>query len=343
VGDATPTTGKGRRLIMFHAFTKFGFVGPSPSDAGVYARTTACEWGKIQLDQQQDSAAWVFPADSRFKDYHKNVDGWMFMKWVENCLIPSFKKYFPGKKMILVLDNAPYHHGYGEDSYIPRTQNKSENIAYLEKLEVQTIEYVRSGVTKTAGSAAWVAGGNPDEPSRTSWSAKAPKGPSEEDVMLATTAYLEANYPERLQTALQVLFKREGYVLLFCAPYCPKFQPIERVWGWTKNMVANLWYSGRTLKETFAQLMGVWFGGVIPKDKGEAKARGFTAKLAQSFILQSEKDMDQWIKEHGVRISGKVRGPQALFLYDESLSYEDDGGEGEETVDAEEDDINLGD
>jgi hypothetical protein len=32
-----------------------------------------------------------------------------------------------------------------------------------------------------------------------------------------------------------------------------------------------------------------------------------------------------------------------LFLYDESLAYEDDGGAGEETVDAEEDDINLGD
>ena len=323
---------------MFHAFTKYGFVGPSPTESGVYERTAACEWGKIKLDEEQESAAWVFPADSRFKDYHKNVDSFMFMKWVQNCLIPSFKKAFPDKKMILMLDNAPYHHGYGEDSYIPRTQNKGENIAYLAELGVQTIEYVRNGVTKTAGSSEWVA----EEPGRTSWSAIAPRGPSADDVEKAATEYLEANYPERLKTALQVVFQREGYVLLFCAPYCPKFQPIERVWGWTKNMLANLWYSGRTLKETFAQLMGVWFGGDIPHDKGEAKARGFTAELAQAFILQSEADMNVWIEEHGVRISGKIRGgPRELFLYDEGLSYEDDGGEGEETADVEEDDINL--
>ena len=33
-----------------------------------------------------------------------------FMEWVDEKLIPTFKARFPDKKMILVLDNAPYHH-----------------------------------------------------------------------------------------------------------------------------------------------------------------------------------------------------------------------------------------
>ena len=37
----------------------------------------------------------------------------MFMKWVKLRLIPVFKKLYPGKKMILMLDNAPYHHKRG--------------------------------------------------------------------------------------------------------------------------------------------------------------------------------------------------------------------------------------
>ncbi len=38
------------------------------------------------------------------------MDGTMFMKWVDIRLIPAFKAKYPGKTMILILDNAPYHH-----------------------------------------------------------------------------------------------------------------------------------------------------------------------------------------------------------------------------------------
>ena len=32
------------------------------------------------------------------------------MKWVKEKLVPSFEKLNPGKKIILVVDNSPYHH-----------------------------------------------------------------------------------------------------------------------------------------------------------------------------------------------------------------------------------------
>jgi len=34
----------------------------------------------------------------------------MFMKWVSEKLVPTFDRQYPGKKMILICDNAPYHH-----------------------------------------------------------------------------------------------------------------------------------------------------------------------------------------------------------------------------------------
>ena len=39
-------------------------------------------------------------------DYHNNMDADMFMIWVKNRLVPAFQARYPGKKMILVLDNV---------------------------------------------------------------------------------------------------------------------------------------------------------------------------------------------------------------------------------------------
>eukprot|EP00957_Ditylum_brightwellii_P118957 9073187-Ditylum_brightwellii.AAC.1 len=33
-----------------------------------------------------------------------------FFRWVKNCLVPAFEKQYPGKKMILAMDNVAYHH-----------------------------------------------------------------------------------------------------------------------------------------------------------------------------------------------------------------------------------------
>ena len=43
-------------------------------------------------------------------DYHKNMDGEMFMKWIRERLLPAVEKLYPDKKVYFVLDNAPYHH-----------------------------------------------------------------------------------------------------------------------------------------------------------------------------------------------------------------------------------------
>ena len=34
----------------------------------------------------------------------------ILLRWVQEKLCPTFKKLYPGKKMILITDNTPYHH-----------------------------------------------------------------------------------------------------------------------------------------------------------------------------------------------------------------------------------------
>eukprot|EP00957_Ditylum_brightwellii_P063930 4850094-Ditylum_brightwellii.AAC.2 len=51
---------------------------------------------------------WI--ANSHTGDYHDNMNSEMFMQWITSRLVPTFERLYPGKKMVPVLDNAPYHH-----------------------------------------------------------------------------------------------------------------------------------------------------------------------------------------------------------------------------------------
>lgn len=47
----------------------------------------------------------------------------------------------------------------------------------------------------------------------------------------------------------------------------PKFQPIERCWGYCKNGVAEEWTAARKLCDTHDQLLDMWYGGTSKKTK----------------------------------------------------------------------------
>ena len=118
---------KGPRLIIVQAITKDGIL---------YTDETKLRhwWSQDDdLSEQKCVTELIYPAGKQKKnfdgtyskmegqaargDYHLNMDGVMFMQWVNNYLTPTFNTKYEGKKMILVLDNAKYHHGHGS-SYI---------------------------------------------------------------------------------------------------------------------------------------------------------------------------------------------------------------------------------
>ena len=67
-------------------------------------------------------------------DYHENMDGTMFMKWINTRLVPTIRKLHPDKKVYLVMDNAPYHHGRSEDAFFCAGRKKDEIQAKLREL-----------------------------------------------------------------------------------------------------------------------------------------------------------------------------------------------------------------
>ena len=72
-------------------------------------------------------------------DYHANMDGDMFMRWINERLVPTVQHKYPGKQVFLVMDNAPYHHGHAENSFFASGRPKEEIAEKLRELGCRQI------------------------------------------------------------------------------------------------------------------------------------------------------------------------------------------------------------
>jgi hypothetical protein len=99
---AGKTASKGTRLIVLHAITCNGFVATLNVDGGTPIAEQALEGSR----EARPTAEWIWKANSKHKDYHKNMDGVGFEWWLENRLKPAFRAQFPGKRMILVIETS---------------------------------------------------------------------------------------------------------------------------------------------------------------------------------------------------------------------------------------------
>lgn len=102
--------GKGTRHVFLCALSKDGIVRDTSTTYNIRAETY-----ESKMDVQYNCSSWIFQARKKgLKDYHDNMDSPMFITWVKNRLMPSFTKMYWTEThkptMILVLDNAPYHH-----------------------------------------------------------------------------------------------------------------------------------------------------------------------------------------------------------------------------------------
>ena len=131
-GETNRKSSKGMHLIMMHTITKYDplcerdatyrpvddILWTNPNHLNgketntPHSFTLGHPLSSVAQNNSEDrltcKTLWV--ADSSTVDYHDNMNSNMFMQWVERCLIPTFNKLHPSKKMILILDNAPYRH-----------------------------------------------------------------------------------------------------------------------------------------------------------------------------------------------------------------------------------------
>ena len=221
---------RGKRIIIIHAMTKDGLLeveGVEPSNilTELY-HSCALIFDEVCVDG-------ITPAD-----YHNTINGEKFIGWIQQRLLPTFSKKYPGKKMYLVLDNAKYHHHRGPDWFAPATKTKGQLADFLRQRSVCNI---------TADGGRTIPSSNFSADAR----GKA-GGPTVAQLKEAVKQHL-VEHPEINTTVPQQLLSDAGHELLYTPPYVSELQPIELIWAFTKALVARQSFRTRTAEVAAVQ------------------------------------------------------------------------------------------
>ena len=141
-GNENRKSSKGLRLIIIHAITPDGPLttynndGTPVDDIEWPGRTKDTPHSIHDKNKLTCECLWV--AQSHTGNYHNNANSEIFMQWVCKKLVPTFNKIYPHKKMILVADNAPYHHQREIGSLASVT--KKNLVAMMADFEVDRID-----------------------------------------------------------------------------------------------------------------------------------------------------------------------------------------------------------
>jgi len=238
--DVVRPSGRGRRLVLLHAFTQDGWLS---HDKCVH---------NDRVDQVSFSCELIYEAEKGDSDYHDNMNGDIYMQWLNNRLMVAFNKRYPRQKMVLVLDNASYHHVRGPD-WINVHSMKKDEIAYkLVELGVTdiTVERQKKGTeskeTRRFNQPSFYQHGG-------RWA------PTLEELKGELTKYLK-DHPAVNRTEVAKLFDANDHQLIYTPPYLPGVQPIERLWAYVKNYVASQYKSGRTIRTLLEQTYKGFYG-----------------------------------------------------------------------------------
>ena len=221
---------KSKRLIIMHAMTKDGMLevnGVEPSNilTELY-HSCALIFNEVCVDD-------ITPAD-----YHDTINGEKFIGWIQQRLLPTFKEVYGDKKMVLVLDNAKYHHHRGPDWFSPSNKKKGQLADFLRQRRVASITTDDGRVIPASKFSA--------DASRSGG------GPSLLQLRKAVKQHLN-EHPEINTTVPQQLMSDAGYELLYTPPYISQLQPIELIWAFTKALVARQSHRSRTVDQAAAQ------------------------------------------------------------------------------------------
>jgi hypothetical protein len=174
------------------------------------------------------------------------------------------------------MDNASYHKAQNTEYYPegkgPDSASKGLNTHVLRRagcteIEVKRGEATLKFVVPAAEPAAFAQhrehGGKAPSSDGLDGTvyARSPKGPSSHELATATEKYLKAHCPAALESKVERAFGEKGWKIIWTPPYCPKFQPIELVWGGGKQRAAHLYRPGRKLADTRQHLRRGFYGG----------------------------------------------------------------------------------
>ena len=272
---------RGKRLIIIHAMTRDGMLTEEDVDGSDNLNdecpSTAVVTGKL-------SAEGVEP-----EDYHDTLNGEKFVQWMKNRLFPAFRAKYRRSKMLLVLDNAKYHHTRGSDWVTPSKMDRVEIATYMrdcgfknltgEDKKGNKIVYSASTFSREVRPRNGILGG----------------GPPIELMRKVLTDYVKSH--NKNTTLVKQLMDDKGYALLYTPPYESWMQPIEMIWARVKHKVATQSKVGRTTDETIQQT--------------KAAFEEIEANDCEEIIQHTEELMDEWLETDD---AGSLKGHSILTL-----------------------------
>ena len=159
---------------------------------------------------------------------------------------------FPHKHIILVLDNARYHHVRDDDYINPNAYNKKDIAQVMIRLGITNVivsrpcETTRLHTNTTFDSSTFDRRGGHFAPRL--------------DELKEKLRQFLVDHPEHQQTAVQKLFRNNDHVLIYTPPYTPNVQPIESAWAYVKRYVATQYSSDRTISQLLEQTRRGFYG-----------------------------------------------------------------------------------
>jgi transposase len=269
------TTSKGTRIIILQAMTEKEPLTQKdkngrPIDSVTFKPNNDSIPIVYEHPDELKTAECMWKAGIKTGDYHDNMNSEMFLNWVKDKLIPTFERENPNKRMILILDNAAYHHKREVGNLSSCTKPQLRIIAdkyNIQHLDVPLTTNRLHVLENDANVTAHVEGedycrimlnGSVDVFDRAS--AKNPMIPTSDELKLAILNYLKVHNKEVLECKVEQCLNDRGHEVVWTPPYTPDLQPIELFWAAGKNHVALNSKFGITIKEVIGLLREGWYG-----------------------------------------------------------------------------------
>ena len=232
----------GELLVMIHACTSSSLL----HDPDVELDTTDAE---VLAKTPKNTCEMLFAAKAETDDYHKNMYGDKFEHWVRYRLLPTWYKLHPDKSMVLVLDNAKYHH-YGSTKI-----NKKKSYSKMQaarKIKELYPEWTEVPVPQGASAGTVPFPLSEEVLSKRVFPGKEKKykGHTLETLYAHLEAYAEEKPETQMPVLAQILRKENqdkglDHRIIWTTPYESWMQPMEKVWAQDKDYVARTPFDGR--------------------------------------------------------------------------------------------------
>jgi hypothetical protein len=275
------SSSKGQRLIIMHAITTFGPLCELDNNYPV----NMLQWKgdtphpTIRCDNKLTCEV-IWKATSTAGDYHSNMNSDMFLLWTTRQLIPTFEKLHPGKKMVLICDNAAYHHKRELNSLALLNKKQVIDLCIFHQVEYIDIPYNHrryealqiDGVAQEEGV---IIVGEFCDTCRVAFSAVkmiehavASRAfvPTLDELKVGLLLYAAEVKPHLLEDKVVTIMKEHGHRVLWTPPYSPDLQPIELFWAAGKNHAASKASAKISMMETVNNLREGWYGNLSKYD-----------------------------------------------------------------------------